>query len=168
MDHILGIRMETIPEKYFAGKKLEMSFSDNRTKVLWQGFMPALKDIKNKKSSILYSLQIYPPQFFEFFNPDQCFTKWALTEVSDFSDIPAGMHPFTLPEGLYAVFLFKGTQEHAESTFRHIFYEWLPVSGYVLDQRPHFEILGSAFKKDAPDSEEEIWIPIKSTSPISD
>jgi AraC family transcriptional regulator len=32
---------------------------------------------------------------------------------------------------------------------------------YFLDDRPHFEILGDKYKNGDPDSEEEIWIPIK-------
>jgi AraC family transcriptional regulator len=30
-----------------------------------------------------------------------------------------------------------------------------------LDNRPHFEILGEKYKQGSPDSEEEIWIPVK-------
>ncbi|MDP5096829.1 MAG: GyrI-like domain-containing protein [Flavobacterium sp.] len=37
----------------------------------------------------------------------------------------------------------------------------MPNSEYQLDNRPHFEILGAKYKNNAPDSEEEIWIPIK-------
>ena len=32
---------------------------------------------------------------------------------------------------------------------------------YTLDDRPHFEILGEKYKNQDPDSEEELWIPIK-------
>ncbi|MGK2861531.1 MAG: GyrI-like domain-containing protein [Chitinophagaceae bacterium] len=45
--------------------------------------------------------------------------------------------------------------------FSYIFNTWLPPSGYDLDNRPHFEILGEKYKNDDPLSEEEIWIPIK-------
>jgi len=30
-----------------------------------------------------------------------------------------------------------------------------------LDDRPHFEVLGDKYKNADPDSEEEIWIPIR-------
>jgi AraC family transcriptional regulator len=49
----------------------------------------------------------------------------------------------------------------APKTFQYIFGTWLPNSEYVLDNRPHFEILGEKYKNDDPTSEEEIWIPIK-------
>jgi AraC family transcriptional regulator len=37
----------------------------------------------------------------------------------------------------------------------------LPGSDYSLDSRAHFEILGKKYKHDDPNSEEEVWIPIK-------
>ncbi|MFM9945765.1 MAG: GyrI-like domain-containing protein, partial [Bacteroidia bacterium] len=42
-----------------------------------------------------------------------------------------------------------------------IYGTWIPNSEYNLDNRPHFEILGEKYKNNHPDSEEEIWIPIK-------
>lgn len=47
------------------------------------------------------------------------------------------------------------------AVFRNIFGVWLPASGYTLDRRPHFEVLGEKYKNADPNSEEEIWIPIK-------
>ncbi|MFT5513068.1 MAG: AraC family transcriptional regulator, partial [Bacteroidia bacterium] len=49
-------------------------------------------------------------------------------------------------------------------TFGYIFGEWIPNSIYDIDSRPHFEILGDKYKNDHPNSEEEIWIPIKEKS----
>jgi AraC family transcriptional regulator len=47
------------------------------------------------------------------------------------------------------------------STFEYIFRVWLPASEYLLDDRPHFEILGAKYKDNDPESEEEIWIPVQ-------
>lgn len=71
------------------------------------------------------------------------------------------MNTFILRGGLYAVFIHKGDASKAAQTFQYIFGTWLPNSAYVLDDRPHFEILGEKYKRDSPDSEEEVWIPIK-------
>jgi AraC family transcriptional regulator len=71
------------------------------------------------------------------------------------------MEPLALPGGLYAVFLYHGAASQADQTFQYIFGTWIPNSGYSLDNRPHFEILGKKYKNEDPDSEEEIWIPIK-------
>ncbi len=45
--------------------------------------------------------------------------------------------------------------------FQYIFGSWITKSEYILDDRPHFKILGDKDKNADPDSEEEIWIPIK-------
>lgn len=151
----------TVSEKKFVGKRTAMSFSNNKTEELWRGFMIQRKEIKNTIGQDLYSLQIYPPLFFEDFNPNITFEKWALTEVHNFNEIPSGMESFTLIPGMYAVFLYKGTASDAGAAFEYIFKEWLPNSGYTLDQRPHFEILGEKYSNHDADSEEGIWIPIK-------
>lgn len=142
------------------GKRLKMSLQNNRTSELWQSFMIQRKDL-NCVGNDLYSLQVYDKNHFDSFDPSREFEKWALAEVSDFDVIPEGMEKFILPGGLYEVFQFKGNSNMAPPAFRYIFMEWLPSSGYQLDHRPHFELLGNKYKKDHLDSEEEIWIPVK-------
>ena len=70
------------------------------------------------------------------------------------------MESFLLKKGLYAVFNYKGLSSD-NSIFQYIFSKWIPESNYLLDDRPHFEILGVKYKNNDPNSEEEIWIPIK-------
>jgi len=152
--------IKSIEDKRLVGKCLVMSLANNRTKELWQEFMPQRGMIINKVRNDLFSLQVYPPSYFENFSPANEFQKWALVEVSDLDNIPEGMSPFILLPGLYAVFHYKGLNTDP-SIFEYIFRTWLPSSGYVLDQRPHFEILGEKYKNNDPDSEEEIWIPVR-------
>lgn len=154
-------RIETLAEKKLTGMRMAMSFADNKTFQLWSGFMPRRSEVANAVGANLYSLQVYPAHFFANFNPTATFEKWAAVEVPDFDTIPEGMETFTLPGGLYAVFFYHGSSANAPQVFRYIFSEWLPASGYVLDARPHFELLGEKYKNNSPDSEEEIWIPIK-------
>ena len=151
-------RIEILPEKKLIGKRLQMSITDNKTHQLWQSFMPRRGEIQHPVSSDLFAIQVYEPSYFTAFNPNAVFEKWAMLEVSDFGAVPAEMEPFTLLGGLYAVFTLKG---HDTTIFDYIFRTWLPNSDYDLDNRPHFEILGAKYKKDDPNSEEEIWIPIK-------
>jgi AraC family transcriptional regulator len=153
--------IQTSPQKKLIGMRMLMSFSDNRTIELWQSFMPRRKEIGNAIGTDLYSMQIYKPQFFTNFDPQSTFEKWAAVEVSDLESVPDGIESFIVTDGLYAVFVYRGNANDAEPTFRHIFETWLPNSIYILDDRPHFEILGTKYKKNDPDSEEEIWIPIR-------
>jgi len=94
------------------------------------------------------------------FDPEAMFEKWALVEVKNFEQIPTEMETYNLSGGLYAVFLHKGMTDIANNSFTYIFKTWLPNSGYVLDNREHFEILGEKFIRDSSDLEEEVWIPI--------
>lgn len=155
-------RIEISSVKKLIGKRIRMSFSDNRTFELWKSFMPHKKEITNYKTTDLFSLQIYDKHFdFKNFNQEAEFEKWAAMEVTDFNTIPVGMESYTLTGGLYAVFIHKGAASTGPKTFRYIFGTWLPNSDYTLDNRPHFEILGQKYIHEDPDSEEEVWIPVK-------
>jgi AraC family transcriptional regulator len=160
-------RIEILTEKKLIGNRIMMSLADNKTHELWKSFMPRRKEIKSNLSDDLFSLQVYDNiSYFENFNPGTMFEKWAAAEVSDFEIIPDGMEKFILEGGLYAVFLHIGGASKGNITFQYIFGTWLPASDYILDHRPHFEILGEKYKNNNPDSEEEIWIPIKQKEDI--
>lgn len=146
--------------KKLVGIHLKMSIAQNQTGKLWGTFMPRRKEITNTISSDFYSLQVFSPNHFQDFKVTNEFEKWALVEVEDFENIPAGMESFILEEGLYAVFNYKGSSNDP-SIFQYIYGSWMPNSDYSLDDRPHFEILGKKYKNNDPESEEEIWIPIK-------
>jgi AraC family transcriptional regulator len=160
MNNMTPPRIKTISEKKLVGKKLTMSLAQNRTLELWKSFMPKRKEITNRLTNDLISLQVYPPDYFTAFKPTNEFEKWALTEVSNFDFVPHGMHSFLLPGGMYAIFNYKGLNTDT-SIFQYIYGTWLPNSDYVLDSRPHFEVLGEKYKNGDPDSEEDIWIPVK-------
>lgn len=156
------LRTEVIKEKKLVGKHARMTLAGDGTRSLWQSFMPRRQELANRLGNDLYSLQVYDPSLdFSTFNPNTVFDKWALAEVADFSAIPDGMEAFTLEPGLYAVFLHKGMPQNFAGTFHYIFGTWLPASDYLLDNRPHFEILGEKYRNDDPASEEEVWIPIR-------
>jgi AraC family transcriptional regulator len=154
--------IKIIPEKKLIGQHIKMTFADNKTFELWKNFMPRRKEIKNNLTAELFSMQVYDESFdFKNFNMEAVFEKWAAVEVSDFDIVPAEMETYTLAGGLYAVFFHKGPASEGARTFQYIFGTWLPASDYVLDNRAHFEILGEKYKNNDPDSEEEVWIPIK-------
>lgn len=154
--------IKTLTEKKLIGHYIEMSFIENKTFQLWSGFMPKRKQIKNAINPNLYSLEVYNENHFDNFDPNESFQKWAAVEVSDFENIPLEMKTLLVPNGLYAVFLHLGPATDAHKTYHYIFAEWLPNSEYIVDERPHFAVMNEKYKKDDPNSEEEIWIPIKS------
>ena len=138
-----------------------MSFSDNKTEALWRGFMPHRKEIHNSIGIELYSIEIYPSDFFNPFNPQAEFEKWAAVEVSNFDTIPSDMQSLTISTGLYAVFLYKGPASGGPQTYQYILGTWLPQSNYLLDNRPHLAVMGEKYKHDDPSSEEELWVPVQ-------
>lgn len=156
------LRIELLAPKKLIGRSMRMSMVNNKTQQLWQKFMTCRSQIINSVGPELYSIQVYDKLLdIRNFNPDQEFTKWAATEVPDFSNIPEGMETFELSGGTYAVFLHQGLPSEFQKTFQYIFATWLPSSEYQLDHRSHFEVLGERYRNNHPDSEEEVWIPVK-------
>lgn len=139
-----------------------MSLANNKTTLLWQSFMPNLQQIQHRVSKELVSMSVYNTPM-EPGNFHQIFDKWAAVEVNKIEEIPNDMEVFELAGGIYAVFHYSGPDTDS-SIFEYIFTGWLPSSQYMLDQRPFFEILGDKYKRNAPESEEDIYIPITTTS----
>ncbi len=158
MTYNIHPEIKTSAEKMLIGKRMKMTFAGNRTAELWRSFMPQRGEIKNNLNSDLISMQLYGPSF--DFGPDTEFEKWAAVEVPNLDTIPAEMETIVIPGGLYAVFNYKGLSTDTR-IFHYIFATWLPASQYELDDRPHFEVLGAKYKNADPESEEEIWIPIR-------
>ncbi len=154
------LRTEIFPRTFLAGNSLQMSFAQNRTFELWSGFMPNRKKLDNIRESKLFNIQVFPDDF-DFFNATKEFSRWAAVEVNPKAEIPEGFQSVEIPEGKYAVFLHVGAAQTAHVTLGYIFNQWLPNSGFELDRRPHFEIMGEKYKNNDPNSEEEIYIPIR-------
>lgn len=154
-------RIETINEKKLVGKRMTMSYDDYRIGELWGSFMPRRREITTKLTNDLISLVIYAPSHFNDFKPTNKFERWATVEVENFKKVPDEMETYILSSGLYAVFNYKGMSSGASAFYNYIYSEWVPNSDYILDERPHFEVLGEKYNNNDPLSEEEIWIPLK-------
>lgn len=154
-------KMTTIAPKTLVGLHRDMSLADNQTAALWREFMPRRSEVTNRNSSDFLSMQVYDDQPGPLFAPDRIFTKWAAVEVADHDVVPAGMEPYLLGGGLYAVFDHRGPASSAPQIMQYIFGQWLPNSDHVLDSREHFEVLGRDYNPTDPNAREEIWIPVK-------
>ncbi|MEB2780055.1 GyrI-like domain-containing protein [Algoriphagus sp. C2-6-M1] len=157
--------IKTLPETKLVGIKKRMSFLNNQAGQLWKAFMPRKKEIQYSIGSELYSVELYDSlSYFTSYQPAREFDKWAAVKVEKHEDIPVGMENLTIPSGLYAVFPFRGIASEAPKMYQYIFGSWIPNSIYELDHRPHFALMGEKYKNNDANSEEELWIPIKSTS----
>ena len=153
-------RIERLSRKLLIGQHVTMSLVNNMTGFLWGQFAPRIKEVPNRVSLDKISMQVYPADYYNPFSPAKEFEKWATVEVSTLENKPEGMSSFVLEGGLYAVFDYKGSSSDP-SIFQYIYSQWIPASKYAVDDRPHFEVLGEKYKNNSPDSEEEIWIPIR-------
>ncbi|MEZ5174505.1 MAG: GyrI-like domain-containing protein [Bacteroidia bacterium] len=153
-------KLINLEEKKLVGLKLGMSFEQYQVAGLWRTFMPRRNEIVHSISEDMISMAVYPKAFFDKFNPSVSFVKWAAIEVKDLDTIPDGMESFVIPAGLYAVFHYRGLNTD-HSVYDYIFGTWIPASEFQVDDRPHFEVLGAKYKNNDPNSEEEIWIPVR-------
>ena len=151
----------TISPKILIGLSRQMSIVNEQTKQLWQEFGPARKNIEHIIGTDSYSVEIYPADYFQQFDPAKVFEKWAALEVSELESIPEGMQKLIIPKGEYAVFTYQGAAAGAPGFYQYIYGEWIPTSDYDLDDRPHFAVMGQNYDPLDPDSEEKIWIPVK-------
>ena len=155
-------RITTLKPKILIGKNNVMSFAMDKTKELWQSFMPERDKVINRTDENYYSMQIYPKSFsFQTFDPTKEFTKWAAVEVEHADNVAHGMNKYLLQGGLYAVFIHRGPASEFSKAYTFIFSQWLPSSGYELDYREHFEVLPKDYNPTDSNATEEIWVPIK-------
>lgn len=152
-----------LPEKKFVGMRMRMSHQENLTPVLFRSFMPRHKEIKYALGNGAHAIHIYDQGFqIQGFSITTVFEKWAAMEVSQFEPLSTEMEQLIIPSGKYALFIHKGLTKDFPKTNQYIYTEWLPQSGYTYDDRPYFERMGeNYFGPNDPNSEEEIYIPIR-------
>jgi len=149
-----------IDTKIIVGIPIEMSLIENKTGDVFRSFMPRRNEVVNRSNMDVLDLKLYGSSYFQKFNPTNTFIKWAGVEVDQLAEIPGGMDTYTIEEGVYAMFMNHGLEENS-NMFQYIFTEWLPSSEYVLDDRPHFDVLGEDYQKREEDAMSEIWVPVK-------
>lgn len=155
-------RIETLPEKELVGLRLRMTLDNDKTRELWQKFMSFRDTIPNRTDRKYYSIQVLElGADLTNFTPTTPYEKWAAVEVSGSGNYPPIMGEFVLSGGKYAVFVHKGLPSDFPKTMKYILEEWLPSSGYKIDNREQFEVLEENYDPNNPEAEEEIWIPIK-------
>jgi AraC family transcriptional regulator len=156
-------RIVEIEPKTLIGSRVQCSLQEDKTGALWQQFMPKRKNIKHRVNQDYISAQNFDgPLDMQNFTEETQFERWAAVEVAEIEDIPEGLEPLKIEGGKYAVFIHRGLLSDFHKTKNYIFDTWLPASGFSLDDRVHFEVMGEKYygPTDA-NSEEEIWIPVR-------
>lgn len=146
-------------ESTFVGISRSFSLIDYQVSELWQSFMPRCYEIQNTVGSDLYNVQVNPENY--NFDPAVVFQKWAVKAVTSIENLPEGMQVLTIPAGHYAVFTYRGDGSNIADFYRTIYSQGLPQAGLCWENRPQFEVLTEKYKKNSPESEELVYIPIQ-------
>lgn len=154
--------LTTAQPRLLLGIHIQNSLVENRAAELWRSFRPRVAEITNRLGADFFDVKRYGPELANGqFTPATVFEKWAAVEVADYDHIPPGMEALDLPGGQYAVFTHHGPASAFAGTYQYIFGTWLPTSGYLLDDRPHFDIMGPTYRPDDPEATEEVWVPVR-------
>jgi AraC family transcriptional regulator len=156
-------RIVDIKPKILIGSRVRCTLKEDKTGFLWQQFMPKRKNIQHRINQDYISAQRFDGLLdLRTFTEETEFERWAAVEVSEIEGIPDGLEPLTIEGGKYAVFIHRGLLSDFQKTKSYIFDVWLPASGFTIDDRGHFEVMGEKYygPTDA-NSEEEIWIPVR-------
>jgi AraC family transcriptional regulator len=127
---------------------------NNEIPRLWEALNPRVCEIKGRVGeNAAYGISA---------NMDEntgAFDYIAGFEVSSSEGIPKGMIRFEVPGGKYAV--FRTTLPRLGETFMYAYRTWAPQSSYQLAGSPDFEVYDEAFDPRDPNSEFDVYIPIK-------
>lgn len=133
---------------------------------LWEEFLGRMDEISNRSQECgCYGLCGCGPECEPEKGICKCqesgFSYIACVEVSDASEIPAGMVTKTIPAAKYAVFTHKGNLDKLGETYNNIYQKWLPESGCEIAGSYCFELYDSRFNSTGEDSELDIYTPVK-------
>lgn len=157
----LFIRFETIAARQLIGLSAKMSIKEDYTAALFSQFIKSMISQNTTIPGFIYDLRIFDPAM--ELHPEALFIKWAAVEKNSSNDYPSPFKDYSMPGGLYAIFLHKGPAMAAFQTFHYIFEKWLPESGLSIANRPHFDLLPKGYKPHDNNASHEIWIPVENT-----
>jgi AraC family transcriptional regulator len=132
--------------------------ADNKFGQAWDRFFPYEKAISNRTNEkVFYGVEDYGPEF----EQTHQWMYFPSTQVSSLDEIPTGLFGRTLPAATYAVFTAKGGIPKLHDTFMYAYMTWLPASEYESAYPFDFEYYDERFKDQDPNSEIDIFIPVK-------
>ena len=88
------------------------------------------------------------------------FEYFCAIEVPSFEGLGADVGRMRVPAQRYAVFTHRGHVSGLQATWRAIWEEWLPRSGYQAANTPDFERYDQRYEAATASGEMEIWFPI--------
>jgi AraC family transcriptional regulator len=125
----------------------------------WKQLMEKWEDILHKPDSPrVFGLEKYSSS--EMHRPNGI-TYTACVEVSNSDLIPEGTVQALIPAGTYAVFTHAGPTENLDQTFSYAYTKGLAKENLELAGEFDIEVYDHRYKEGSPDSELDIYIPVK-------
>lgn len=141
------------------GMKVNTTIKNNKIPQLWDKFNKVSCSIPNLKETKL-ALGICPPVEIKDFNEETPFDYISGMIVENFDDVPEGMITYEIPAQKYAVITHKGTLDTLQDTYNYLF-TWSKESGHEFSGGAEFELYDERFMFASPESEMDIYRPIK-------
>ncbi len=130
----------------------------NKFAQAWDRFFPFAKEITPRvNENAWYGVEMYGPEF----EKDHQWMYFPSTEVGSLDAIPEALFAKVLPAATYAVFTVKGGIPKISETFMYAYGSWIPASPYEVAHPYDFEYYDERFKDDDPDTELDLYIPIR-------
>jgi AraC family transcriptional regulator len=82
-------------------------------------------------------------------------------EVRNFADVPPEFARLRIAPHRYAVFEHRDHISSLQETYKSLFGQWLPASGYEMADAPLFERYGPSFDGRSGTGGLEVWIPVE-------
>ncbi len=152
-----------LPPIHLVGVSLRHRMTNPQTHHLWKSFRPRVGEIEGRLGGDFYSVTVLDHaqgERLSDLNPAMEYQQWAAVLVDPAAPVPNGLERLTLLEAWYAKFIHHGPAHRFGHTIQQILQVWLPSSRYQLAPHPNFEIMGPDYRVDAPDAQEEVYIPV--------
>ncbi|WP_378186002.1 GyrI-like domain-containing protein [Aquimarina sp. W85] len=151
-------KIRELEERYLLGRSLQITTGSPELQKHWKSFITDLVRHFGEKPSEFYAVHEYDTGF----SGIGVYTTWAtIPYVKNLSGLK-DMNKVKIEKGVYAIFTHHGPTSTFYKTLNYIHNDWLPKSGYSINQRKHFEYMGKEYLgPENPLSKELIYIPVK-------
>jgi AraC family transcriptional regulator len=119
----------------------------------WGEFAPWLGRVPGQRGSVAYGIL--------YNDTDSGIDYLTGVEVEDFARLPQTLARLRIAPHRYAVFRHSGHVSAISGTWRAIWSDWFPRSGYRAADAPMFERYPGSFDPATGSGGFEIWIPVE-------
>ena len=142
------------------GMKTSTTIKNNVVPQLWDKFNKVSCQIENVKVKKV-ALGVCPTVDTKDFNEETPFEYIAGLIVENFDKVPEGMTTYEIATQKYAVITHKGALDKLQETYDYFYSIWPKESGQEFSGGAEFELYDERFMFGSPDSEMDIYRPIK-------